>query len=504
MRTVRGVGFAARREPRVLLWVAVGVVAFGSLLVLEMAARHYGVPGPITTQAREVIFPPKPGPLYAGLALMMVTLTWRQRLIAGGAAVGIDIVFALVRWAADAEVPDGRSFGNGALWVILGCAVLAATRRTGQERVLLLKGAGLGLLLVAGRKTGDVWLLITSKARPSVLDPYVATADHALGDPAWLAGRLLRASGPMGTHLLDLVYAQLAVAAVVVALYQLRNVAAEGRFPRHHVVRTFLAIGLLGPAVYMIFPVVGPVFAYGPGASGTGGVHWAVADLWPNTPPPIGTPHPVTYDAITPRNCMPSLHTAWATAIFIHSRKGPRILRYAGTFWLIATLGATLGFGYHYGVDLIAGVVFALTIEAAVRALACGWDRSATQLVAYGATVFAALLVSYRWLPMEMAEYPLVFGPLLVLAMASVIHRYVRTTRLWESEAAPTRQPERQPQPQPEPRLFPRDRRVSGRAKCTDLLAEVGEQAMPTERLHAPPQVMHGSPGAGGVDLADQ
>ncbi len=400
----------------------------------------------MTNQAEEVIFAPKPGPLYAGMALMMVVLTWRQRFIAAGVAIGIDVVFVGVRWAVDAKMTDGHFFGNGALWVMLGCAVIAVTRRTGRERVLLLKGVGLGLLLVAGRKTGDTWLLITSKTRPSVLDPYVATADHALGNPSWLAGRMVEATGPIGTHLLGWVYAQLAVAAVVVALYQLRNVRVERRFPRHHLVRTFLVIGLLGPGIYMLFPVVGPVFAYGPGASGTGGVHWAVANLWPDTPPPISTPHPVSYDEITPRNCMPSLHTAWATAIFIHSRTGPRILRYAGAFWLIATLGATLGFGYHYGTDLVAGVVFALTIEAALRSLERGWDRSGTQMVAHGTAVFAALLVSYRYLPMEMALHPWVFGPLLILAMISVIHGYLRTTRLWESKAAPALRPDPLPE----------------------------------------------------------
>nr|WP_225834474.1 phosphatase PAP2 family protein [Streptomyces sp. NK08204] len=439
-----------------MLWATAGVVALVFLVVLEVAARHYGLPGPITNQAREVIFPPKSGfLLYASMGLMMVVLTWRERFIAAGVAIGIDIAFVLVRWAADVKVTDGHPFGNGALWVMLGCAVIAVTRRTGRERVLLLKGVGLGLLLVAGRKTGDTWLLITSKTRPAVFDQYVATADHALGNPSWLAGRLVEATGPIGAHVLDYVYVQLAVAAVVVALYQLRNVAVERRFPRHHLVRTFLVIGLLGPGIYMLFPVVGPVFAYGPGASGTGGLHWAVANLWPDTPPPIHAPHPMPYDGITPRNCMPSLHTAWATTIFVHSRKGPRILRYAGAFWLIATLGATLGFGYHYGADLVAGVVFALTIEAALRSLERGWDRSGTQLVAHGATVFAALLMSYRYLPLEMAEHPWVFGPLLILAMTSVIHGYIRTTKLWEPEAAPVRQPEPGPEPQPEPQPEP-------------------------------------------------
>ncbi|MET8901386.1 phosphatase PAP2 family protein [Streptomyces sp. NPDC004538] len=422
-----------------------GVAALAFLVALEVAARRYGLPGPITNQAKEVVFAPVSGPLlYAGLALTMVVLTWRQRLVAAACAVGVDLVFALVRWAAGATVSGSHSFGNGALWVVLGCGVLAVTRRTGRERVLLLKGVGLGLLLVAGRKTGDAWLLITAKTHPKVLDPYVAVADHALGSPSWLVGRAVRAAGPVGEHVLDWVYVQLAVAAVVVALYQLRHVAAERRFPRHHLVRTFLVIGLLGPGIYMIFPVVGPIFTYGTGAFGTGGEQWALATLWPDTPPPISAPAAFTYDGITPRNCMPSLHTAWATVIFLHSRTGPRVLRFAGTFWLVATLSATLGFGYHYGIDLVAGVVFAVTVEAALRAFDRGWDRAGIRLVAHGALVFAAILASTRYLSLDMARHPLVFGPLLLLAMASVIHGYVRTTRGWQptGAAAPAQRPE--------------------------------------------------------------
>ncbi|MET8132954.1 MULTISPECIES: phosphatase PAP2 family protein [unclassified Streptomyces] len=419
-----------------MLWAAVGVVAFGFLVTMEIVARRYGLPGPMTNQAREVILAPASGPLlYAGLALMMVVLTWRQRFIALGAAIGIDVVFLLIRWAVDARM----SFGNGALWVILAYAFIAITRRTGQERVLLLKGVGLGLLLVAGHKTGDTWLLITSKTRPAVLDPYVATADHALGNPSWVAGRIVAATGPIGSHALHLVYGQLPLAAAVFALYQLRHVAVERRFPGHHLVRTFLVIGLLGPAIYMIFPVAGPVFAYG-----SEGGQWAAANLWPHTAPSIHAPHKILFDDITPRNCMPSLHTAWATTLFIHTREASRTLRFAGTFWLVGTLTATLGFGYHYGADLVAGVVFALTVEAAMRSLDRGWDRAGIRLVSYGATVFIALLVSYRYLPLEMARYPWAFGPGLLLAMTSVVYGYVRTTNLWRPKAAPAQQPEPQ------------------------------------------------------------
>ncbi|MFI0236050.1 phosphatase PAP2 family protein [Streptomyces sp. NPDC016845] len=419
-----------------MLWGAAGVATLGFLVALEIAARRYDTAGPITHQAREVIFAPESGPLlYAGMALMLVVLTWRQRFIAVGAAVGIDLVLLLVRWLAGARI----EFGNGALWVILGCAVIAVTRRTGAERTLLLKGVGLGLLLIAGHKTGDTWLLITSKERPNVLDPYVATADHALGNPSWLVGQFVEATGPVGEGILHAVYGQLPLAAAIIALYQLRNVGAERRFPGHHLVRTFLVIGLLGPAIYMIFPVVGPVFAYG-----ADGGQWAVANLWPDTATAIAAPHPIPFDGITPRNCMPSLHTAWAVTIFIHSRQGARWLRYAGTFWLVATLTATLGFGYHYGVDLVAGVVFALTVEAAMRAFERGWDTEAVRLICHGTGVLALLLAAYRYLPLRMAEHRWIFGPLLLLAMGSVIYGYVRTTKHWQPKAAPAPLPEPQ------------------------------------------------------------
>ncbi|MFJ4526413.1 inositol phosphorylceramide synthase, partial [Streptomyces sp. NPDC088810] len=94
-----------------------------------------------------------------------------------------------------------------------------------------------------------------------------------------------------------------------------------------------------------------------------------------------------------------------------------------------------------------AGVVFTLTIETALRSLARGWDRAGIHLVAHGATVFTALLLSYRYLPVPMARHPWLFGPLLVLATASVIHGYLRTTRLWQPAPAPVPQPEPQPEP---------------------------------------------------------
>ncbi len=91
-------------------------------------------------------------------------------------------------------------------------------------------------------------------------------------------------------------------------------------------------------------------------------------------------------------------------------------------------------------------MVFAYTIDAALRAYDRGWDRAGIQLVAYGTVVFTAFLLSYRFLPMEMARYPWLFGPLLLVAMSSVVYGYLRTARLWEPKAAPAKPLEPQPE----------------------------------------------------------
>jgi hypothetical protein len=134
--------------------------------------------------------------------------------------------------------------------------------------------------------------------------------------------------------------------------------------------------------------------------------------------PPIDlSPGAVAFDDSTARNGMPSMHTAWALAVFIHSRGGPRWLRSSGTFWLVCTIAATLGFGYHYGVDLVAGAVLCLTVESALREPARGRSWSRMGLVAFGAAFLALLLVCCRYLAEVMARYPLLFGPLIIGTM---------------------------------------------------------------------------------------
>ncbi|MFE7719929.1 DUF5933 domain-containing protein [Nocardia rhizosphaerihabitans] len=406
------------REPRTL--AVVGVSSVLALLVgLQIAAFVNGFDGPLASLARDYIGTPKSMSVpWAGLVLALVGVNARRRVFAVFAAVGIDAVCAALR------LLDGKPFtvGNGPTIVLTVLAIVAAVRWSGRERTDALKAAALGALLVLATKVGDVWLHVTSAVRPAVLDEYLLLADHALGDPSWVMGRVLDVLGPEVYAVLHWVYIELPVAAIVIAVWQLRKVVPTGEWPSHYLVRTFLVLGLVGPLFYVLFPVVGPMFAFG--ADGHG---FQVGNFWPTALPPIDrSPAALPFDAFTPRNCMPSMHTAWALSLFIHTRRdvdgsrAPAWLRWGGAFWLAATVAATLGFGYHYGVDLVAGAVLCLTVESALRAPERGWGAFRVRMVGFGAVVFAGLLLSYRYLAVPMAEYPVLAGAIVIGLLAAV------------------------------------------------------------------------------------
>ena len=335
----------------------------------------------------------------------MVGVSNRCRIYALSTAAALDVVFAAERLVRGGVF----TFGNGPLIVLTGLTVLVLWRWEGVTRTCALRGIAFGILFILATKVGDTWLRITAIVRPTVLDEYALLADHALAQPSWLLGRVVDAAGPVLSGVLHWVYIELPAAALVIALYQLRNVTTAG-WPRHFIIRTFLLLGLIGPVIYVMFPVVGPDFAFG-----TAGRGFQVASYWPHVLPPVDlTPRAIAFDDETARNCMPSMHIAWALAVFIHTRDAPRWLRWGGTFWLVGTIAATLGFGYHYGVDLVAGAVLCLTVESALREPVGGHRWSRMQLVAGGSAFLAVLLLCCRYLAEPIARYPILFGPLII------------------------------------------------------------------------------------------
>ncbi|RMI34357.1 phosphatase PAP2 family protein [Nocardia stercoris] len=400
-RALRSIGFAA-------------VPLF--LITLQIVASRNNFEGPLETLWHDYTGVPKSfSTAWAALLLTLVGLTWRYRALVFGAAVLLDAVYAGVR-----VLLGGRFvLGNGPVVAITGLVLLAWLGWEGKKRADALHAAALGALLILATMVGDVWLRITVLAGPSVQDRYVVLADHAFGEPSWIMGRVL-AAAPALASVLHWVYLELPFGAGLVAIWQLRNVVTSDRWPSHYIVRTFLVLGLVGPICYVLFPVVGPIFAYG-----SFGHQFSLGDYWPHTVPPLDhNPGSMPFDNITPRNCMPSMHTAWATSVFLHSRRAadgslaPRWLRWLGAFWLAATLGATLGFGYHYGTDLVAGFVLCLALESALREPERGWDRTRAGLVAGGAALLAVLLLSYRYGAEWMAAHPLPAGLMAIGAVA--------------------------------------------------------------------------------------
>ena len=258
-------------------------------------------------------------------------------------------VLALEKWR--------RGVSDERIWALVALAAYAGLRLTGRERVAAYKAAGVAGILIVANACSAVWLGLTMEALPYVADHFVEVADRALGSPSWVMGRFVHEHG-WYLWLITKVYTYLPVGAAVVAYFQLRRSSTEG-FPRHHIVKSFILIGAIGPIVYFLFPVVGPAYAFGNEVVGAG---WM--NVWPHVVPTSLEPVSAYFSQAAPRNCMPSLHTAWATAILLHSLRGPRLLKLFGVFWWVCTISATLGLGAHYGVDLIAGLVFALTLEA--------------------------------------------------------------------------------------------------------------------------------------------
>ncbi|WP_280262264.1 phosphatase PAP2 family protein [Nocardia abscessus] len=408
------VGIEELRERRlrpVVVWCGVAVIVL-ALIGGEFMAAHIGALGPLTSLLRDYAGTPKSATTpWAGFLLALVGITMRARVGAVTAAIAIDLLFVVIRAA------EGRPFtvGNGPTIVLTALAVIAFVRWDGQRRRTALRAIAFGALLISATKVSEIWLDITAWACPLVLDPYVQVADRALGSPSWLVGRALDAAGPIASGVVRWVYFELPLAAVLVAAWQLRGVTA-GAWPRHYLVRTFLTLGVVGPIWYVVFPVVGPVLAYGPQ-----GLGFEIADVWPNVVPAVPSSiEALRFDGITPRNCMPSLHTAWALALFIHSRRGPVWLRWGGAFWLVCTLTATLGLGAHYGIDLVVGAALCLTVESALRDPDRGWDPQRVRIVAVGVAVCAGVLLCIRFFAVQMATYPVPFAIVILGALGAL------------------------------------------------------------------------------------
>lgn len=198
--------------------------------------------------------------------------------------------------------------------------------------------------------------------------------------------------------------------------------SAQRRNPRPPVIdlaAAFVVTTWTGFVVYQLFPASGPAYVY--------------PDNFPWSEPAWqSVPLRQVLDGSDPRNCMPSLHTAWAFLLVWHSRDEALWLRLSMAVVLLFTLLATLGLGEHYLPDLVVAMPFALATQATVA------PRSPERLRA----MVAGAAITVVWLLLLGSGILLRRPSALVsggLMLATVIASIELSRQLWQASAAITR-----------------------------------------------------------------
>ncbi len=334
---------AGYRAVRILRGMAVVAVVLEVVAATGICAAPHDVLGALVLRGQTVLA------LGIAGAFVLYVLGRRPRrelLLTAGVGLLGEGVFVAARLLAD-QPPGAVTAGLGCGLGLSALVTLgrAARRGDGEARERLAAAA----ILPAFALLAPPCLALTTALHPRVRDAWPYLADAALGfQPSFLAGRLFEALPPLAPLCLA-VYASLPLALAGLYGLQRRREQPAAVDP----LTAFVAVAVAGFVLYQVFPVVGPVYLFG--------------DAFPYAPPEAGALPPAPLRApLVPRNCMPSLHTAWALVVYWLARPLGRPVRVAAAAFLGLTLLATLGLGYHYAVDLVAAAPFTLAVLAAV------------------------------------------------------------------------------------------------------------------------------------------
>jgi cytochrome P450 len=198
--------------------------------------------------------------------------------------------------------------------------------------------------------------------------------------------------------------------------------ARAKRPPPVDIVTALLFLGLTGYSLYFLFPVCGPLFAFGA--------------AFPTSPPRVQevlgsrlfVPFTFADGRPVPRDGMPSLHMASVILAYWHARPYGRWARIVAAVFVGGTFLATLGRGEHYLVDLVVACPFTLAVHAAVtpaRPRIQGPRRQA---------LFGAICLLVLWYVLLFFGIPLLLlSPILawIITLGTVIGVVVLERRLY-------------------------------------------------------------------------
>lgn len=273
-----------------------------------------------------------------GRAERMVTL-----VLASAAAIAFVLWSGRYRFDWPSSIACGSFLGLSSLTVL---AVQTARRRGTRQKATL-------DTLVAGSIFGYSAIFIayilnlTTRLHPQTYDLYLYAADAGYGIPICASIAEFVGSRPLLLRACSLVYESLPLAVSLLYAYQ-----RSGTKPIPvRVLPAFIGGGAAAYALYNFLPATGPHYIFGTAfpqhlpAASEAGLHLVK----------VG-------DAA--RNAVPSMHLGCALLIVWACRLLAGWIRAATILFLTLTVLATIGFGEHYVVDLVAAIPYALALKA--------------------------------------------------------------------------------------------------------------------------------------------
>lgn len=233
--------------------------------------------------------------------------------------------------------------GNATLFMQLAGFVLvyavafiwAAKPRTAWEWTCVLSAAA---VLPASTLMLPYSLSQTVAQSPITFDLNVVPLDGALGFQPSIEMAKIFVRSPVFADICRFFYDQILVVIAIAAVGE----AYYGRRLGVGAIPTFLLMSSIGFLIYFSLPVVGPAPFFG--------------DQFPLVTGQLS--------ATAPRNCMPSLHTAYAIMAFLSTRGANVFFQFMVGIMSALVATATLGLGEHYLIDLVLAFPLVLLFRA--------------------------------------------------------------------------------------------------------------------------------------------
>ncbi len=296
--------------------------------------------------------------------------------------LGVAVAAALLLLPLVVDLPLRETFGLAlvALGAIgLGAMTAAAFGGQATERPLWRQRLASMACLIVGVGSGPFALWLSAHVNP-VYDIYVFAFEETLGARFSVLAVQVFASLPPLRVVCTLCY--LALPFGIIVLYVLQQ-------PQERdvdILIAFAASTAIGLSLYFVFPVVGPLTAFG--------------DVFPRTLPPAGSIAlgDLTIAALAPRNGMPSLHTAWALLIWFNARPLAPLARRSFRLFAVLNLFATMGLtDAHWITDLIVATPMAVAAQALCSTARPLRSRARWLAIGGGMGLVFAWFAALRW-----------------------------------------------------------------------------------------------------------